>query len=158
MTHGSVPRLWTTSLYESVMEFSVRLSEKLASHGFLVGALTTTPEQRKFSVQLIEGRSPFRIQGQRDRRAVSIRPLSASGWQQGQIHRRMGYRCLLWDAMPIRKSYERDELFGKSSCGVLGLCALTRLERCRFSWERRLGFPCLLPAFLARPCLSHFSA
>ncbi len=110
----------------------------------IVGTLTTTPEEREFSVQLIEGRSPFRIQGQRDRCVVGIRPLSAFGWQQWQIHRRMRHHCLLRHAMLCSKSHKGDEQLGKWPCGALCSGALTRPGQCCFDRQRGSGFLCLL--------------
>ena len=40
-------------------------------------------------IDLVECSSPFRIEGQRDHRAVGIGPLSAFRWQQGDVHMRL---------------------------------------------------------------------
>src|SRR6266487_241979 len=90
----------------------------------LVGALLAWNEGRQFVIELVECGSPFRIQGQRDYRAVGIRPLSAFSWQDCDVHVRLNPG--LSDVVMVGKSQQRDEMLREWTRGAFCFRAMTR--------------------------------
>jgi hypothetical protein len=118
---------WPTHCHLPTPEISSQVHLRTRSPRLLVGTLRTWKKRRNLSIQLIEGRSPFAVEGQGNSCTVGVCPLPVFDREESDVHVRLYLRFC--DVVNPCKSQQRDEVLGKWPCGPLGTFALPRLGR-----------------------------